>query len=165
MATNLHTTQAFNLSAGWDVGNAGRRRCRWFVAWRQRREIVFGAVGGYAGGGAFLCEKFYGERTEEQLGRFIVGDRCVLGPEKARETLIPPEVSVACEDALDEVFLWHDQTLWEDFESLYLALGMDADLERHGDLLCLRGPNEPFVAEVCDLSGLTAAPVPFNRSR
>jgi hypothetical protein len=165
MTTNAHTMQSFNLSAGWDFSNAGRRRCRWFVAWRQTREIIFGAVAGYAGGGAFLCEKFYCERTEERLGRFIVGDRCVFGPAKAGETLIPPEFSVACEDALDAVFSWHDQTLWEDFEALYLTLGMEAGLERHGDLLCLRGPNETFVAEVCHHSGLTAAPVPFNRTR
>lgn len=160
MAASLRTMDRFNLSAGWERSTSGKRRCRWFVAWRQGFNTAFGAVAGYAGGGSFICEKFYCEFNEGKVNQLIVGEITVLGVGKGSSAAIPSEISVICEDALDSVFSWHEHAPWEEFESLYLIADKQAGLEMCDDLLYLRGPDDYFVATVCRHSGLTAAPFP-----
>ena len=94
------------------------------VSWVQS-ELVFGAIGGYSGGGSFQLEKFL-IRSD--------GEVVLEANEDLSESISVTEMKL-CEDCLDKALSFHYRSSWLEADTLYLKKSTVKTLRAEGDLL------------------------------
>ena len=97
--------------------------CRWIVSW-VHSEAIFGAIGGYSGGGSFQLEKFLIPSC---------GDVIIEANENLSNLISIKEMEL-CEDCLDKALSFHYRTSWLQAETLYLKKSAVKTLRSEGDL-------------------------------
>jgi hypothetical protein len=132
----------YSLNAGWE-NRQGRSICRWFCAWKEVGDKkLAGVIAGFAGGGAFLLERFFATVDGNDV-EFSDLDEAIRS---------------AMDDAEDEVWAYNNRDLWEDAEQLVLLEDRKSHLAESGDMLLLSTSDSSLVRSICELAGLTAAP-------
>jgi hypothetical protein len=147
------------INAGWERRDA-KYICRWIIVWEEMKNgSLAGALGGYSGGGVFQMEQFYAEHSSGRLTSLMIDIE-----DKITKNEIdfwndrPKEAGTLCDSAQDEIMAWHDEDTWEDWEQLVLLDAKRTNLVEEGDLLLLSTDKSPFVKEILELAGITAAP-------
>jgi hypothetical protein len=148
-----------HVNAGWEQRAKGKAICRWLVAWEPVSGTqVAGAVAGYSGGGTFVVERFVGtpegdtfealwiDFTDRMSGREIDFNSC------GRKAL------ATCEAALDMVWEWNDNEVWNDTDEVVLKPERADALTKRRDMLYLTSDTALWIGAACERAGLTAAP-------
>ena len=154
----------FAINAGWEIRDKNNLICRWFVAWKLVSDNnIAGIVAGYAGGGSYTVEPFFGTLDDEQLVSLWIDYTDMIKREEINFAELGPDVQTACGDASGLLWRWNDDNQWSDSDRIVLKKGNRKHLEMFDekDMLYLEmgnGWNAPFIGAVCELAGLTAAP-------
>jgi hypothetical protein len=155
----METDRAFRQDACWEERDEDKYICRWFVAWRKTGVSEYaGAFAGYAGGGAFLLERFYAVATEDRLSALWVDLKDLISGRDIRWEDCGDEVLDAMEQSLDTVWKWNDHDWWEQTDEVILRIDMKGRL-RCEDRMCFHDGQFPrFVRAICEKGGLIAGP-------
>jgi len=147
------------INAGWERRDANYI-CRWIIVWQEMKNgCLAGAIGGYSGGGVFQMEQFYAEYSDDRLTSLMIDiEDKVTQDEIDFWNDRPVEAAPFCDEAQDEIMAWHDENKWEDWEQLMLLETKRTNLVEDGDLLLLSTDKSPFVRDILELAGITAAP-------
>jgi hypothetical protein len=148
----------YSLNAGWEK-REGRSICRWFCAWRELGDNqIAGVIAGFSGGGAFLLERFFAKVEGTELSSLWVDMTDRISGADVEFGDLDESVRSLMDDAEDEVWAYNDRDLWDDAEQLVLLEEKKDNLTESGDMLLLSSSTAPFVRQICELAGLTAAP-------
>lgn len=173
----------YEFDAGWelrpDAVAPNRAITRWFVMYAATtidQKSVAGIAAGYQGGGSFTMQRFYAEfdckhwewtpgsttslRFEDRMEDSITGEVYELEDRLASKNQNALHIMVNA----DAVFWrWHEGDVDEGFQGDSLLLRPELwdheECERDEDMIRMRSDFDPWVREVCEHLGLTAAPV------
>lgn len=160
-AMNDDHETSLRFHVGFDPRKGGDGyRCRWFMCWRDLGDgRLIGAVGGYAGGGAFILENFYAEHQGETLSSLKIDlEDKISGDEIEFDEDVPEALVLVAEDAIDVAYEWCDQDEWEEAEQLFLKDDKKNELEDNDDMLIAGSAWHPSIPKILELAGVTAAP-------
>ena len=148
----------YSLNAGWE-NREGRSICRWFCAWKEVGDKkLAGVIAGFAGGGAFLLERFFATVDGNELSSLWIDMTDRISGNDVEFGDLDASIRSAMDDAEDEVWTFNNRDLWEDAEQLVLLEDKKPDLTESGDMLLLSTADPALVGRICELAGLTAAP-------
>ena len=148
----------YSLNAGWE-DREGRSICRWFCAWKKVGDKqLAGVIAGFAGGGAFLLERFFATVDGEDLSSLWIDLTDRISGIDVEFSVLDEAIRSAMDDAEDEVWAYNDRELWEDAEQLVLLEEAKPGLTESGDMLLFSTSDSSIVRSICELAGLTAAP-------
>ena len=148
----------YSLNAGWEK-REGRSICRWFCAWKEvGNKQLAGVIAGFAGGGAFLLERFFATVDGNDLASLWIDMTDRISGNDVEFSDLDEPIRSAMDDAEDEVWAYNNRDLWEDAEQLVLLEDRKPDLTESGDMFLLSTSDSALVRRFCELAGLTAAP-------
>ena len=148
----------YSLNAGWEK-REGRSICRWFCAWKEVGDKkLAGVIAGFAGGGAFLLERFFATVDGNDLSSLWIDLTDRISGDDVEFSDLDEAIRSAMDDAEDEVWAYNNRDLWEDAEQLVLLEDRKSHLAESGDMLLLSTSDSSLVRSICELAGLTAAP-------
>lgn len=175
----------FDMDAGWELrpneSSPNRAIARWCVVYAtvdDDSSRVAGIAAGYAGGGSFVMQRFHAEFASDHSD-YEEGDLSSLRFEDRMEDAITHEECDFEEDccnatdsgsnlysvvrAAEQVFWrWHEGDIDEGFQGNNLLLRNELwdhpQNERDGDMIRLASDCNPWIREICEHLGLTAAP-------
>jgi hypothetical protein len=112
-------------------------RCRWFFSWTEyAADRIAGFFAGYAGGGAFVEERFHSAFEGSRLTEFVWNAHDHASGMSAEATSRSPDLDALVERHAEAFLRWHDHDRWED-GFLCLATGREKGLVMPPDALYL----------------------------
>ena len=147
-------------NGAWEKRSKTKAICRWFVAWENiTNEEIAGAVAGYGGGGAFIVERFYGQRIGANLSKLWIDYTDRISNEDIDFQGAGSNALDAAERGLDCIWEWNDHDLWSAADEVVLLAGAAAKLTAKKDMLYLDRDSAPFLRLICEKAALTAGPI------
>ena len=150
----------WKVNAAWEERSRGKAICRWFVCWKTLDDdFVVGAVAGYSGGGSFEVERFYGQLSAGELISLWVDATDRVSSDEIEFEDLAKEVLADCENALDKIWEWNNHDLWTETDEVALSKQRARLTSEEDDLLRYSDGYEPWLRKLCEMVGLTAAPL------
>lgn len=147
------------LNAGWETGANEHFICRWFVGWDQTPEGgMIGAIAGYSGAGTFEVERFRAWTSHDQLTSLWIDFTDRISNEEIDFNNLPAEELTICEQALDELWTWNDNEIWNENDNIVLIDKLLPKLLQQNELFIYKTATNPFLPFICKKAGLTSAP-------
>lgn len=148
----------FDVNSAWELKEP-TSPCRWFIVWNKvSADEIAGHIAGYSGGGAFLMEKFYAKHKNGILLSLWVDFTDLVSKEEIDFYTLDAEIIEIMERSEDEIWDWNDEERWIDDEQIVLKSKKVNDLTISEDMGFYSTDAMPFLRDICELSGLTAAP-------
>ncbi len=149
------------INGAWEEKANSKNICRWFVAWSNvGKSEIAGAVAGYAGGGSFVVERFYGTLSEfggNLTSLWIDYTDSITGDEINFNDCGEEAIRIT-EAGLDAVWEWNDNSVWNDTDEVILMASRLGELKSIEDMHFLAAERLPCLSVICEKAGLTAAP-------
>jgi hypothetical protein len=149
----------FEINAAWEIKGTSSP-CRWFIVWHKvSEEEITGCVAGYCGGGSFIMEKFYAKHKNGALLALWVDFTDLISKEEIDFDSLDNEIIEIAGRAEDEIWAWNDEDKWAEDEQIVLKREKMDKLTISDDMGYYTTGTMPFLRKICELSGLTAAPL------
>jgi hypothetical protein len=147
------------INAAWEIKTKSKAICRWIVAWDDvKKDEIAGAVAGYAGGGGFVVERFYGKLKGGKLTALWIDFTDTISGNEIEFDDCGDQALAVAEAGLDAIWEWNDNDAWSDTDEVILLNSKSSDLKKVKDMLHLGEESLPCLQMICEKAGLTAAP-------
>jgi len=147
------------INAGWELKSKNKAICRWFIAWDELPSgQIAGAISGFAGGGTFVVERFYGTCEKSKLTKLWIDLEDRISGDSVEFDDCGAESLAICESGLDAIWEWNDNEVWCDTDEVVLQPAKTKALIKDVEMLLLAKDKAAFLHSICELAGLTASP-------
>jgi hypothetical protein len=147
------------INAAWEIRSSSRYICRWFIAWMPSSDGgLIGAIAGYSGGGTFEVERFRAWSNNGDLNKLWIDFTDRISNEEIDFDFLPVEELLICEEALDQLWAWNDNQVWNENDNIVLIDKLLPRLMPQDGLFFYQTSTNQFLSTICKKAGLTAAP-------